>query len=210
VLDRKRDEIDRQLEKIDRLVEENARTINEINKALGTRENDNGEAKKRSEEYDRKVKEINLQMQENARTINEINKAIGTIGNNNGDFAEEYFQSAFQKNPQLNGETYNKVATNMKPKGFDDEYDIFLSNNNSVAIIEVKYSVRKNDIGELLQKANNFRKFQPRYKNRKLYLGIASLSFRKITEKHIMEQGIAVIKQVGDKMVVYDKNLKVF
>ena len=27
---------------------------------------------------------------------------------------------------------------------------------------------------------------------------------------NIMKEGIAVIKQVGDKMVVYDKNLKVF
>jgi len=63
---------------------------------------------------------------------------------------------------------------------------------------------------ESLQKAENFRKFLPRYNDRKLYLGIASLSFMKVTESKIMERGIAVIKQVGDKMVVYDKNLKVF
>ena len=168
------------------------------------------EAKKRSEDLDRKRAEIDLLMKENARTIHEINKTLGIIGNNNGEFAEEYFLSAFQKNPQLNGETYKKVITNMRFEEFDDEYDIFLSNDESVAIIEVKYSARKNDIGKLLQKAENFRKFLPRYNNRKLYLGIASLSFRKITENRIMEQGIAVIKQVGEKMVVYDKNLKVF
>jgi hypothetical protein len=63
---------------------------------------------------------------------------------------------------------------------------------------------------ELLQKAEKFRKFLPEYNNLKLYLGIASLSFRKITEKKIMAEGIAVIKQIGDKMVIYDKNLKVF
>jgi hypothetical protein len=98
----------------------------------------------------------------------------------------------------------------MRPEECDDEYDIFLLNNKSAAIIEIKYNVRKNNIEELLQKAENFRKLLPKYSNLKLYLGIASLSFRKITEKKIMEEGIAVIKQVGDKMVVYDKNLKVF
>ena len=161
------------------------------------------EAKKRSEELERNLAET-------ARMVHENNKALGIIGNNNGEFAEEYFLSAFQKNPQLNGETYKKVIPNMRFVEFDDEYDIFLLNDKSAAIIEVKYSTRKKHIGELLQKAENFRKFLPKYSNRKLYLGIASLSFRKITEKNIIEQGIAVIKQVGDKMVVYDKDLKAF
>ena len=154
------------------------------------------EERKRSEEIDRKIAE-------NARLI-------GAIGNSNGDVAEEYFQNAFIKNPELNGETYDKVKTNVRPLECDDEYDIFLLNGKSAAIIEVKYNVRKNDIGELLQKCENFRKFLPEYNNRKLYLGIASLSFRKITEQNIMKEGIAVIKQVGDKMVVYDKHLKAF
>ena len=154
--------------------------------------------------------ELKRNLAETARMVHENNKALGIIGNNNGDFAEEYFQNAFQKNPQLNGETYGKVKTNMRPEESDDEYDIFLSNDKSVAIIEIKYSVRKNDIGKLLQKAENFRKFLPKYNNRKLYLGIASLSFRKVTEERIIENGIAVIKQVGDKLVVNDKNLKAF
>jgi len=155
-------------------------------------------------------KELERELAETARVVRETSKAVGSIGNSNGEFAEEYFQSAFIKNSGLNGETYNKVRTNMKFEEFDDEYDIFLSNDKSIAIIEVKYSVRKDDIGKLLQKAENFRKFLPRYSKRKLYLGIASLSFRKVTEKSIMEQGIAVIRQVGDKLVVYDKNLKAF
>ena len=163
------------------------------------------EEKKRSDEIDRKLAE-------NARQIDENNKLIGAIGNSNGDVAEEYFQNAFIKNPRLNGETYDKVITNMKmisEKG-SAEFDIFLSNGKSAAIIEIKYNVRKDDIKELLQKAEKFRKAMSEYSNLKLYLGIASLSFRKITEQNIMKEGIAVIKQVGDKMVVYDKNLKVF
>jgi len=174
------------------------------------REESAKERQKTDEKAKKRLEEINEIIAETSRLVHENNKIIGVIGNNNGEFAEEYFLSAFQKNPQLNGETYKKVITNMRFEEFDDEYDIFLSNDESVAIIEVKYSARKNDIGKLLQKAENFRKFLPRYNNRKLYLGIASLSFRKITENRILEQGIAVIKQIGDKMVVYDENLKAF
>jgi len=154
------------------------------------------EARKRSEDIDKKLAEVA--------------KTVGSIGNSNGDVAEEYFQNAFKKNPELNGETYDIVRPNVRPAECDDEYDIFLLNGESVAIIEIKYNVRKDDIGKLLQKAENFRKFLTQYSNFKLYLGIASLSFKKITEQNIIKEGIAVIKQVGDKMVIYDKNLKVF
>ena len=142
--------------------------------------------------------------------VDKILKSLGGMGNSNGEIAEEYFQSAFEKNPALNGETYNDVKPNVRPIECDDEYDLLLLNDKSVAIIEVKYRAQADDIGNLLKKGENFRKFLPQYNNRKLYLGLASLSFRKVTEKKIMEKGIAVIKQVGDKMVVYDKNLKTF
>jgi len=146
------------------------------------------------------------------RITAENTRLIGDIGNSNGDVAEEYFQNAFEKDPRLNGEIYDKVISNMKIKfeKFSAEYDIFLLNDKSAAIIEIKYRAKRDDIKGLLKKAGDFRKVMPEYSNLKLYLGIASLSFRKITEQNIMKEGIAVIKQVGDKMVVYDKNLKVF
>ena len=165
------------------------------------------EARKRDEEFDKKFKKM----------VEEI----GGIGNSNGDVAEEYFINAFENNPTLNGETYKKVKHNVRPLSeieidndkYDDEYDIFLSNSKkgkSVAIIEIKYNVKRDDINKALVKAENFRKFLPQYKSYKLYLGIAGLSFRKITEELILKHGIAVIKQVGNKMVIHDKNLKAF
>ena len=157
------------------------------------REEDRISAEKRAEEFEKK-----------------FDKLFGGIGNSNGDVAEEYFINAFQKDPKLNGETFDKIRLNMRPVECDDEYDIFLLNGKSAAIIEVKYNVKKDDIGDLLKKAENFRKYLTAYNGHKLYLGIASLSFRKITEKKILEKGIAVIKQVGNKMVVYDENLKAF
>ena len=154
------------------------------------------EARKRNEEFDEKFKKM----------VEEI----GGIGNSNGDVAEEYFINAFQKDPKLNGETFDKVKSNVRPLECDDEYDIFLLNGKSAAIIEIKYNVKIKHISKLLEKAENFRKYLTAYNDRKLYLGIAALSFRKITEKKILENGIAVIKQAGNKMVVCDENLKVF
>ena len=165
------------------------------------------------------MKETDRQMKITDEKIREVSRQLGTIGNSNGDMAEEYFQSAFTKNPSLNGEVYDTVRFNVNPfskNGKEAEYDIIMANGKSVAIIEIKYhfEIRKNKIKEVLNKILNkvetFKEFYPEYKNYKFYIGIASLSFRKNIEKIIQESGIAVIKQVGGKMVINSENLKVF
>jgi hypothetical protein len=176
------------------------------------------EARKRDEEYRKRDEE---RKEEFDRKFKKMVEEIGGIGNSNGDVAEEYFINAFENNPTLNGKTYETVNHNVRlyseikieNEKYNDQYDIFLSNSKrgkSVAIIEVKYNIKRDDINETLKKAENFRKFLPQYKKHKLYLGIAGLSFRKVTEERILKHGIAVIKQVGDKMVIYDKDLKAF
>jgi len=79
-----------------------------------------------------------------------------------------------------------------------------------VAIIEVKYKAHINDIPTMLKKAETFRILYPEYKDFKIYLGLASMSFYTELEQECIEQGIAVIKQVGDKVVINDTKLKAF
>jgi hypothetical protein len=85
-----------------------------------------------------------------------------------------------------------------------------LYNHSSVALIEVKYKAHENDIPKVLKKAETFRILFPNYKEFKIYLGLASLSFYPELEQECINQGIAIIKQVGDTVVVNDEHLKVF
>jgi hypothetical protein len=178
-------------------------------------EEDTRQLKESIKETDRQLKvSMKKSKKETDRQMRKMSRELGGIGHSNGETAEEYFQNAFQKSRKLNGEIYNKVNFNVKPllqKGQEeDEYDIVLENGKSVAIIEVKYSVREENIEKVLNKPKTFRAFYPEYENYKLYLGIASFSFKKVKEESILKAGIAVIKQVGDKMVINSENLKVF
>jgi hypothetical protein len=60
------------------------------------------------------------------------------------------------------------------------------------------------------QEALTFRILCPDYKDFKIYLGFASLCFYPEIEKECIDRGIAVIKQVGDTVVMHDENLKTF
>jgi hypothetical protein len=102
------------------------------------------------------------------------------------------------------GENRNTV------KGYEDKYDIMLFNCRAVCIVEVKYKADSKDILQVLRKERTFRANFPEHGNKKLYLAMASMSFHPLTEKACSDNGIAIMKQVGDTMVVSDENLKVF
>jgi len=209
---KKRSEEDKKLSKEDKKLSEEAK------KYFKESKREWAEIRRSMRETDRRMEETDLQMKETNAKIREVGRQLGGIGNSNGDIAEEYFQNAFTKNPKLNGEIYDELNFNVRPrpkKGQkEDEYDIVMVNGESVAIIEIKYHLEKNDMKEALSKILNkietFKAFYPEYENYKFYLGIASLSFSKNIENIIRQAGIAVIKQAGGKMVINSENLKVF
>jgi hypothetical protein len=153
------------------------------------------------------------QSAETDRRMKKLQEAIGSWDNNHGSFAEEYFFNSFEKGEQnFFGENFNEIDKNLKARkiGLKDEYDIVMYNGTSVAIVEVKFKAHQNDIPKVLNKAKTFRILCPDYKNFKIYLGLASLSFYPELEQECIDQGIAIIKQVGDAVIINDNGLKVF
>jgi len=160
-----------------------------------------------------KFSELKESQKETDRIVREVSKRLGGMGQNHGSFAEEYFFNSFEKGQKnFFGETFDDVKKNLKNfwQGLEDEYDIVMFNHSSVAIIEAKYKAHENDVPAVLNKVNTFRILFPGYKNFKIYLGLASMSFYPELEKECKKQGIAIIKQVGDKVVIYEENLKTF
>ena len=155
-------------------------------------------------------KKIDKQIEETFKAIKELGKNIGGISKSNGDFAEEYFFSAFEKGKQnFFGEKFDVIEKNVKgwKKGFRDEYDILLVNGKTVGIVEVKYNADKENLPRVLNKANTFRSNFPEYKKHKVYIGLASLVFDDKLEQDCIKKGIAVIKQVGKKVIINDKKM---
>ena len=164
-------------------------------------------------ETDRQMKENALQMKETDRKIDKVRETLGSWANNHGRFAEEYFFNSFEKGKQnFFGEQFDDIDQDVKgiEKGFKDEYDILMTNGHSVGIVEVKFKAHENDIPKVLNKVNTFRVNFPKYSRHKVYLGLATLSFYPELEEACIKQGIAIIKQVGETVVINDKHLKAF
>jgi len=172
-------------------------------------------------DFDRRMKESNENYEkrmakyeeEYQKRMAKMEENMGNWSNNHGSFAEEYFFNSFENEQQdFFGEHFNKISKNVKPVGekLEDEYDIVMYNDSYVAIVESKFKAHQKDIPKVLKKAETFRILCPDYKDCKIYLGLASLTFYPELEQECIDKGIAIIKQVGDTVVINDEHLKVF
>ena len=168
-------------------------------------------------ETDRLLKQSREEMKQSREDfdsrIQKLEKITGGIANNQSKFAEEYFFNSFHKGKQnFFGEQFDDIEKSVKgiEKGFKDEYDILMTNGHSVGIVEVKFKAHENDIPKVLKKVITFRENFPKYKNHKVYLGLATMAFYPELEEECIHEGIAIIKQVGDTVVIHDGHLKAF
>jgi hypothetical protein len=173
--------------------------------------------KKSRVDFEKRMKKADLRIEqsriESDRRIKILEELTGSWANNHGSFAEEYFFNSFEAGKRkFFGEKFDEIIKNQTNfwQGLRDEYDIVLYNRTSVAIIEVKYKAHISDIPKVLKKAETFRLLFPNYKDFKIFLCLASMSFYPELEQECTKQGIAIIKQVGDTVVINDAHLKVF
>jgi hypothetical protein len=166
------------------------------------------EIKKMFKELAESSKETDRRFKETELFIKEVSKQVGGVSNSNGDVAESYFISSFENNMHFAGQDYNSFAPNLKKKdkkiNLQGEYDLVLYNCSSVAILEIKYKAEKEDVEQVIKKADTFKKLFPEYKDYAIYLGLAGLHIDKRAEKEAIKQGVGIIKQVGKNMVIND------
>jgi hypothetical protein len=184
------------------------------------------ELQKKNEEENAKRQEENAkQKEESAKRLVELEKFIKDIGKNvdgmnksAGMIAEEQVLDYLTRTMTFGGNHYDAIQQNVHSKRtindgekIESEYDVLLTNDVSVCIIETKSRAREDDIKDLVEnKATKFKKLFPIFANHKLYLGFAAMSFEKGVREEAKKLGIGILKPKGDFVEVYDDNLKVY
>jgi len=205
-------------EKVLKLVQENAKDRKESAKDRKESAKDRKESAKERKKISEYIKAMQEQGDRDRKKIDESIKAmhreLGGISNSNGEVAEAYFINSFSNCMQFAGQSYDGYFANLKKKNrlinLQGEYDLVLFNCASVVVIEIKYNADKKDVEMFVEKAPIFKQLFPEYAGCDLYLGLAAFHINKGAEKESIKQGIAIIKQVGDTMVINDEHLKVF
>jgi len=177
------------------------------------------ETDRQQKETDRQLKETDRQLKETDRQLKEkfsdLKEYVGGIGKNIGDAAESYFYETLANTMKIGDLDFDFIDKNVKRKNrrqnIEGEYDIILTNSESIAIIEIKHKFHPNDIDKLLnKKLPAFKKLFPDKKDYNIYIVVAGLSIPDDTKKLAFENGFFVMTQGGGKINVEHVDIKAY
>ncbi len=103
------------------------------------------------------------------------------------------------------------TSTNVKKRSRDDnyEYDIIAQNGQEVVVVEVKTTLRVNDVKDFLISLGKFTTRMPRYKQNTIYGAVAWLKADQESDTYAEKQGLFVIRATGSSAsIVNQENFK--
>ncbi|MCL2038879.1 MAG: hypothetical protein FWG85_00440 [Bacteroidetes bacterium] len=152
---------------------------------------------------------------ETDKKIKELARNIGGISDSNGLAAEQMIYNSLEKDMKFAGIEFHYIETNkhkkIKSLNLEGEFDIVLTNCDTISLIETKHRVRIQDVIKLAtEQVNNFRKLFSEYAKYKIILGIGGASFDKDAIKEAKEYGIGVIQIINDKVECWTGGIMIY
>ena len=101
---------------------------------------------------------------------------------------------------QARGITVRYTHTRMRGRrnGEHYEFDILAENGEEVVVVEVKTTLRAEDVAQFLEKLGKFTDYAPGYRGKKIYGAVAYIKADTSVQVHAERQGLYVIRATGN------------
>ena len=189
-----------------------ATTANEVWQLLGELIQSQKETERllqeQSQESDRRFRETDRRFRETERVMKEQNQRVdeqlGKLGNRLGEFVEWQVRPAAVRLFQERGIDVNELSADLSVQKGDDglEIDLLVVNGSEAIAIEVKSKLTKADVDEHLERLDKFKRLLPRYQNLKILGAVAAMVTPSEVASYAYRQGLFVIAQSGDDLVI--------
>ena len=157
--------------------------------------------------------EIRKLQESQAKTDKQIRKLFKHFKNyedNWGKLIEAMFEPATIRVFNERGVMINSVAKNVIVKTKSDEgekqemeIDIFLRNTDTIILVEVKTTLRVDQVKEHIdRRLNRFKQFFPEYKDKKLYGAVAYINVSESADKYAYKHGLFVLTLKGENIEI--------
>ncbi len=90
--------------------------------------------------------------------------------------------------------------------GVDYEFDIIAINGTEIVIVEVKTTLRPEDVRDFLKKLKHAKTWMPEYSDKKIYGAVAFISEDAGTAAMAEKNGLFVIRATGDSASIVNKD----
>ena len=163
-----------------------------------TQEND-----RRMQETDRQMQETDRQMQETDRQMQEtdlrLRKRDELFNGQWGKLMESLVEGDLVKLLQQRGIAVGHTMTNAK-KDYGErrwEFDILAVNGEEVVVVEVKTTLKVDDVDYFVERLQDFPELMPEFADRLIYGALAYLKTDGSVTVHAGRQGLYVIRATG-------------
>ncbi len=188
---------DSKIETDRKIAEVNAETKRQMAKSRAEVDKEFKALAKSRAEVDEKFKELATQI---ARTDAQINGVSGRQDHRWGQFVESLVAGDLAKLLSQKGIDVKKVLSRKIGETEDrkHEFDLIAENAFTIVVIEVKSTLRSEDVGYFIGKLVAFKQMFPKYKNKRIYGAVAYLKSDENTIKFSERQGLFVIRATGN------------
>jgi hypothetical protein len=102
--------------------------------------------------------------------------------------------------------TDTQIRRSGRRDGIDYEFDIIAMNGTDIVIIEVKTTLRKEDISDFLEKLSHAKEWMPEYSNKNINGGVAFISEDSGVSVMAERKGLFVIRATGDSASIINRD----
>ena len=168
------------------------------------------ETDKQFKETDKKIQEtfrlfdaLEKRLDKASREWQEIKRELGGIGNTQGEIAEDYFYGVLAKKLRVGKMTFDQIERNRhrKKKSLEAEFDIVLSDDHKVMVVEVKQKFKINNLRDFHKnKLKRYKSLFPEHKDFKVFGAIAALTFENDVVTEAQDYGFLILTQDHDAL----------
>ena len=150
---------------------------------------------------DRQMKQTDRQMKQTDRRINKRMKRLeGLFTGQWGKLMESLVEGDLAPLLQARGISVQSTHPRVRGRrnGEHYEFDILAGNGEEMVVVEVKTTLKVDDVKRFLEKLNKFTEYEPVYLGKRAYGAAAYLRTEQDSELYAARQGLFVIRATGN------------
>ena len=146
--------------------------------------------RKRQKQTDRQMKQTDRQMK----------KLAGLFTSQWGKLMESLVEGDLVPLLQARGISVQSTHPRVRGRrnGEHYEFDILAGNGEEMVVVEVKTTLKVDDVKQFLDKLNKFTEYEPDYRGKQIYGAVAYLRTEQDSELYAERQGLYVIRATGN------------
>ncbi len=151
------------------------------------------------------------QQEVNAKKIEQLSDTVNALTGKWGKFVEGLVVPGAVRIFKERGIDVERTSIRNKVRrnGEEMEIDVLLENEEYIVAIEVKSTLKVEDVNEHIEKLRRFREFFPRFKEQKLIGAVAGIVIEEEADKYAYRRGLFVIGQTGETVnILNDEKFK--